>query len=132
MTFILSRSPFLIRLSLVILSFCLRIILLINSFSWMFYTLIILFLGGIIIVFIYISSLNSIFKISLKRKLVIPIFILIMIFIKDRFLSNKFNDPWINFNFMNYISIIFIVVIILLRLFIIVKLVSINEGPIKI
>ena len=61
-----AKSPFIISLGLVILSFTLRLAVHSAGYLWVTYTLVIMFLGGIIIVFIYASSIDSVFKLMIK------------------------------------------------------------------
>jgi len=60
-----------ISLGLVILSFTLRLTVHSVGCLWVTYTLVIIFLGGIIIVFIYASSMDSVFKLMIKIQKVV-------------------------------------------------------------
>ena len=68
---LIAKSPFIISLGLVIFSFTLRMTLHRVGCVWVTYTLVIIFLGGIIIVFIYASSIDSVFKLMIKLQKVV-------------------------------------------------------------
>lgn len=122
---------------------CLAITFSIPS-AWFSFILFLVFMGGLIVLFIYISSLASNEKILLfliwNPKKLIPIFIItfsiILIFINNQILSNpsyihrnelvfKIYSP--NIIFLTLIAIIYL----LLTLIIIVKITTLKEGPLR-
>ena len=54
-----STSPFIATLVLARLSLLVGVILAQNSFRWIFFTIVILFVGGIIVLFMYLCSLSA-------------------------------------------------------------------------
>nr|YP_010578710.1 NADH dehydrogenase subunit 6 [Mandarinia regalis]UZP46674.1 NADH dehydrogenase subunit 6 [Mandarinia regalis] len=75
---------------------CLLLGMLINSY-WFSYILFLVFLGGLLVLFIYISSIasNEIMKFSINNKIMILISLLILFL--TFFLKNNLN--WLNFSF---------------------------------
>lgn len=103
----------------------------------MTYTLVIMFLGGMIIVFIYASSMNRVFKLRVKvykgvvfsRVLVI----LLLLFPLNLFSFGQgyFTPVWLNFCCSRSTASCLMALLVLLTLFIVVKLVQVAEGPLK-
>ena len=124
---------------------CLRLIYLVTILGvllhfigsiWFIYTLIIIFLGGIIIVFVYAAAINNIFKIFTLHynAFTVRLFVMIRIFYlsQPEFYLNHGQFAIWNFPLsISYNFIIFLSLIILLSLFIIVKIVQIEQGPLK-
>jgi len=101
-----------------------------TSTSWFSLILILAFTGGLIIMFLYITSLTPNNPIKLNYKLIIllsPIFLITNIFSKRMNTNSKIN---ILFNF-NWISLIIILLIILIILRIIPPLLINPFNPIK-
>jgi len=138
MIILIVKSPFSICLRLVRFVISLGFIMHLIGLIWLIYTLIIIFLGGIIIVFVYTSSVNNRFK--LKVKINLPIFLSVTIFIFRliRFLNiggilNKPQEAVWNFLYgPSRGLIIFLGAVIIISLFIVVKLVQVEKGPLKI
>ena len=134
---LISKSPFIISLGLVIFSFTLRMTLHRAGCVWVTYTLVIIFLGGIIIVFIYASSIDSVFKLIIKLQKVVFLTIILVALstLSWVFLLNTnhyYATPvWLNFCCSRAGVLGVMVLLILSRLFIVVKLVQISEGPLK-
>lgn len=85
---LISKSPFIISLGLVIFSFTLRMTLHRAGCVWVTYTLVIIFLGGIIIVFIYASSIDSVFKLMIKlQKVLFILFLMVVGFYRNLILD---------------------------------------------
>lgn len=134
---LITKSPFIIRLGLVAFSLVLRLTIHRAGFIWVTYTLVIMFLGGIIIVFIYASSINSVFKLMVKRykvvifstTLVLPCFLTWGGFLNSGQVSST--PVWLNFCCRSTTVLCVIAMLILLTLFIVVKLVQVLEGPLK-
>merc|ERR1712238_342789 len=127
---LLTKSPFIIRLGLVIFSFILRLTLHRSGCMWVAYTLIIMFLGGIMIVFIYASSIDSVFKLIIKLHKVV---VLSLLSATALFNINQFSPTpvWLNFCCSSLGVLCVMALLILSTLFIVVKLVQIREGPLK-
>lgn len=71
MLVLIAKSPFIISLGLVVFSLTLRFTVHSAGYLWVTYTLVIMFLGGMIIVFIYASSIDSVFKLIIKVQKVV-------------------------------------------------------------
>nr|YP_010615447.1 NADH dehydrogenase subunit 6 [Dodona egeon]WAT94117.1 NADH dehydrogenase subunit 6 [Dodona egeon] len=84
---------------------CLLSGMLINTY-WFSYILFLTFLGGLLVLFIYVSSIasNEIFKIFIYNKIMI-LFMLIFTFIMSIFFMNNLN--WMNINFNNEMNNLF-------------------------
>jgi len=133
---VVSKPPFIMCLSLIFLVAVLGLLLHTLGIIWLIYTLIIIFLGGIIIVFVYAASVNNSFKIYIPYALITFITLFFNFIILPYFLSYEIinqNNPaiWIFSSSSSFRYIIFLSLIILLRLFIIVKIVQIERGPLK-
>ena len=107
------------------------------NLSWFFYLLVLVFLGGVIILIIYINTLainEKFYFYKVKNKfLYIIIFIVIIntIFYKNFFLKvNLSNFISIRlYNSINFMIIIFLILYLLLTLICVVKLVKFEYGP---
>nr|YP_009571944.1 NADH dehydrogenase subunit 6 [Narosa nigrisigna]QBH74723.1 NADH dehydrogenase subunit 6 [Narosa nigrisigna] len=136
---------------------CLISGLLIETY-WFSYILFLIFLGGLLVLFIYVSSIasNELFKISNKNKIYF-IFSFMLIFLMSFFLMN--NLSWMNFfinleiyNYFNYFIFInnenminlsklynnqtfFLMMILIIYLFIslvaVIKITNIFYGPLR-
>nr|YP_008239030.1 NADH dehydrogenase subunit 6 [Elophila interruptalis]AGO90259.1 NADH dehydrogenase subunit 6 [Elophila interruptalis] len=64
---------------------------------WFSYILFLTFLGGLLVLFIYVSSLasNEMFKINSMMKIIFPVILIIIFFIS---LLNSYNLNWMNLN----------------------------------
>lgn len=122
---------------------------------WFSYILFLIFIGGILILFIYISSLSSNEKISFSlntfKKIIIPfIFLIFLIIFKDKFYlrnlnnseTNNLNDFifLINENYLNLTKLydtpnniitIILVIYLLLSLIVVVKITNSFIGPLR-
>nr|YP_010586638.1 NADH dehydrogenase subunit 6 [Uenoa lobata]UZZ44452.1 NADH dehydrogenase subunit 6 [Uenoa lobata] len=125
-----------------------------NSF-WMIYIMFLCFIGGLLILFIYISSLtpNKIFYINQFSSMImflminfITLNILMKIYPKfinlEMTMFNKFNFLMINtensiflWNFLNYNEIklsMLMIIYLLITMIIVIKIVNLNLGPMRI
>lgn len=125
-----------------------------NSF-WFSYILFLIFLGGILVLFIYVASLasNEIFGVSfvtlLSLTFVILIICLISFFIDPLLTTSKFrirrssilftykfrNAPLITrtiYNFSSIIFTLFIISYLLLTLFAVVKIINVHSRPLRV
>nr|UJG45290.1 NADH dehydrogenase subunit 6 [Beris vallata] len=155
--FLQMSHPLAMGLMLLIQSFliCLITGLIFNSF-WFSYILFLVFLGGMLILFIYVTSLasNEMFSFSMKMLFsmmtLISIMVLIMFFIDKSFLHSIFNNDnmnqFINFKFLlpsnslNLINLynfptnmitILLMNYLLLTLIMVVKITNIFYGPLR-
>jgi len=118
--------------SIIIGVMCIKI-----NLSWFFYLLVLVFLGGVIILIIYINTLainEKFFFYKINHKylyLFIFIFLLQIIFYKNFFLKINFSN-FISISLyesINLLSLIFLIFYLLLTLICVVKLVKFEYGP---
>lgn len=134
---IYSKSPFVICLRLIFSVAGLGSLIHFLGRVWLIYTLIIMFLGGIIIVFVYTSTVNNNFKvyISYLRPVVCSVVFrggVVYTVQPETFLSQSQAAVWIFPVARAYNYVTFLAFTILLSLFIIVKMVQIEQGPLKV
>ena len=137
--FIISRanSPFVLCIRLIFLSIALSLDIHRVSYFWFTYALIIIFLGGIIVVFSYASSINRGFKLNLKWYRVKEILFIIVMFSSLNlgvlsFIKMVRKAPTtLSYNSTARPVIIIAAGLLLIALFIVVKLVQMEEGPLK-
>jgi NADH-ubiquinone oxidoreductase chain 6 len=149
--------PLAIGFTLLVQTFIISLITgLINKSFWFSYILFLIFLGGILVLFIYVTSLasNEIFSLSIKltisRMLIFLITILIYFLIDHNLLINWFINNEINsitnlysyftenslslnklYNFpTNFITIILINYL-LITLIAVVKITKLSKGPLR-
>jgi len=138
MVLITRKSPFALCLSLVMIVIFLGSIGHLGGRLWLMYTLIIIFLGGIIVVFVYTSSINNNFKLRINIYLNVCPFLIIIVLRRWGFVIIRIslNIPqetvWVLIHNYSVGLIIFISLIILSTLFIVVKLVKLEQGPLKV
>lgn len=132
-----ARSPFVLCIRLIFLAISLRVYIHSVSSFWFTYALIIMFLGGIIVVFSYASSMNRGFKLNLKWYKIKDIIFIIFIIRPLRigtlsFIKILSKAPTsLNYSSTSRPVIIISAGLLLIALFIVVKLVQIEEGPLK-
>jgi len=110
----------------------------INS-SWFFYLIILVFLGGVIILIIYIRTLAANEKFSLlnirSRKVIFFLFLrlLLTVFIKHKNIFNfvRLNNTAVGilYESSNFTLLLFLIIYLLLTLVCVVKLVKFESGP---
>nr|APT41586.1 NADH dehydrogenase subunit 6 [Psathyromyia aragaoi] len=123
---------------------------------WFSYILFLTFMGGMLILFIYITSLASNEMFSLSTKMVISFFMFMFIMITIMFLMDKsmitylinnnemieflnmkilFKENYINlnkfYNFPTNLILLMMIIYLLLTLIIIVKITNFNTGPLR-
>nr|YP_009528530.1 NADH dehydrogenase subunit 6 [Parasarpa zayla]AYN60688.1 NADH dehydrogenase subunit 6 [Parasarpa zayla] len=152
------NHPFAMGLLILIQTFiiCLLSGMLINTY-WFSYILFLIFLGGLLVLFIYVSSVasNELFKIKLQIKISF-IYILFIMFFSILFKNNltwmnfSFNDEMINFfnsilffnneynfnlsklyNKQNYFLMMMMIIYLFITLIAIVKITNIFFGPLR-
>jgi hypothetical protein len=132
-----ARSPFVLCIRLIFLAISLRVYIHSVSSFWFTYALIIIFLGGIIVVFSYASSINRGFKLNLKWYKIKDIIFIIFIVSPLRlgalsFIKILTKAPTsLNYSSTSRPVIVISAGLLLIALFIVVKLVQIEEGPLK-
>jgi len=125
-------SVILIISSIVIGIMCIKI-----NLSWFFYLLVLVFLGGVIVLIIYINTLaiNEKFfyyKINYKPTYLFIFFFLLQIILVKNFYYKINLSNYISMNLyesMNFISLLFLILYLLLTLVCVVKLVKFEYGP---
>ena len=131
-----TRSPFYIRLSVIIVSFSFGLSLVFYGASWFFFSLVIIFLGGIIVVFVYASSLGRNFVITflVSNKflvVVISISVLIVILFSNNNIFIISQSLVSIYSLQSFIFIAILGSILLGVLFVVSKVVTMNDGAIK-
>lgn len=131
--------PIRISISLIFIAILARIISFSINSSWFFYLIILVFLGGVIILIIYIRTLAANEKFSLlniKFRKVIFFFylrLLLMILIKYKNIFNfvRLNNTAVGilYESSNFTLLIFLIIYLLLTLVCVVKLVKFESGP---
>nr|YP_009539770.1 NADH dehydrogenase subunit 6 [Apostictopterus fuliginosus]AYP72708.1 NADH dehydrogenase subunit 6 [Apostictopterus fuliginosus] len=137
---------------------CLMSGMIINTY-WFSYILFLIFLGGLLVLFIYISSIasNELFSISIKTKLII-LFFTLMILMISFMLNNNLN--WLNmsinsqemnnyynmllftknenninlnklYNQQNYFLMLMLIIYLFITLVSVVKITNIFYGPLR-
>lgn len=155
--FIISKHPLGIGLILIFQTLLISIISRINSLNfWFSYILFLIFVGGLLILFIYVISLasNEIFNFSLRiffNKIILFFIIIIFILFLDYILLNFLrknsevikieNIKFLNletrellnkiYNFPRRIITIILIIYLFLCLIAICKIINIFEGPLR-
>merc|ERR1711887_374691 len=124
----------LIFLSIIISLFSLKLLC-----SWFFYLLVLVFLGGVIILIIYISTLatnEKFYVFRLKNKRLISILLILRIIFINLIVFPSFDKipphnfiPNILYEPINFNSILFLMLYLLLTIICVVKLVKFEVGP---
>nr|YP_010564893.1 NADH dehydrogenase subunit 6 [Pallenopsis patagonica]UZA61348.1 NADH dehydrogenase subunit 6 [Pallenopsis patagonica] len=150
MLFSLAKSPlmmvFLILIQTIILSLMINLL---HNLFWMSYILILIFLGGMLVIFIYIASLTSNEKMKWsinKNTFLIKMTMLILIWLfmmnqNEIMTSHNWNNmsniskPIMAMNkmYMNnmMMNTLFLATFLMITLFIIVKISNLNKGPLR-
>jgi len=129
--------PIFFRVILIIRSIMIGIICMKINLSWFFYLLVLVFLGGVIVLIIYINTLainEKFFFYKIKFKylyLFIFIFLMQILFYKRSFIKANYSN-FISislYDSINSISLVFLILYLLLTLICVVKLVKFEYGP---
>lgn len=101
---------------------------------WFFYSIVVIFLGGMIVVFLYASSLRTLFKVETNfgvklSPIISSLSIIIFMLINMNYNSN--NMPLILYSSLNQFIIVYLVLFLLSVLFLVVKLSTRDTGPLK-
>jgi len=129
--------PIFFRIILIISSVMVGVICIKINLSWFFYLLVLVFLGGVIILIIYINTLamneKFFFYKIFNKPLYIAIFIILtqIIFFKNFYLKVNFSNYMSIrlYESINLLSLIFLMLYLLLTLICVVKLVKFEYGP---
>lgn len=135
------RAPFYIAIRVLLLALNISWHLLSNGHEWYFYTLILLFVGGMMVAFVYASSVYSLFKIyEAPRYTSISVsFIIVILSTLFRFLYNSARPILLNpaglprraYALISMSSMIFSILVLLIVLFTVVRITNPRQGPIK-
>nr|WAU48155.1 NADH dehydrogenase subunit 6 [Pantoporia hordonia] len=136
---------------------CLLSGMLVNTY-WFSYILFLIFLGGLLVLFIYVSSVasNELFKISLINKLTFSFYLMLILTLSMFFYKNliwmnfSFNDEMLNFfnillsfnnefkfnlsklyNEQTYFLMMMMIIYLFITLIAIVKITNIFFGPLR-
>nr|YP_009121617.1 NADH dehydrogenase subunit 6 [Heliconius ismenius]AJF94292.1 NADH dehydrogenase subunit 6 [Heliconius ismenius] len=150
----LSMGLFILMQTLLI---CILSGMLINTY-WFSYILFLIFLGGLLVLFIYVSSIasNELFKISIFNKMLMFLSILFLIMFSFYFKNNLFwmnlyfNDEMLNFfnlflfsnneynfnlsklyNEQTYLLMLMLIIYLFITLIAVVKITNIFFGPLR-
>merc|ERR1712018_832473 len=133
-----SQSPFILCIRLIALVTRIRVFLHGCKSLWFTYSLIIIFLGGMIVVFSYASSMHRVFKLNLKINKLLIIFSLLIGIIIFRYFEGLsmikvigISSTVINYKLSGGFLLSFIAFLLLITLFLVSKLVRLEEGPLK-
>lgn len=129
--------PIFFRIILIISSVMVGVICIKINLSWFFYLLVLVFLGGVIILIIYINTLamneKFFFYKIFNKPLYTAIFIILtqIIFFKNFYLKVNFSNYMSIrlYESINLLSLIFLMLYLLLTLICVVKLVKFEYGP---
>ena len=125
------------RLTLILFTLFGRLYILKIGHIWIFYALVIIFLGGIIVVFVYSSSLSVSNKNTNKKQIYIVILNSIVIYTLRRYITLNKNyeiieiSPFNIYSSKSLTNLLFLATYLLLNLLILIKLVRWREGPLK-
>jgi len=131
----LTSSPYTAMGSLIFSAFLVRWVLGVNKISWAFFVVTILFIGGIIVIFIYITRLISSAKVSWgKLRLIVGILlVLILVRIKLFFSSLTPAKLWARgaIELRSLSLLVYLILFLLIRLLVVCRLAQKHIGPIK-
>lgn len=140
MILLFTKTPLLACLILVFLTLIIRIFISFISSKWISYLVILLFLGGIIVLFVYICTLISKIKVLIKtsyKKYFYGGFILILFFFLNFFKKSDFvgafNQLRISFIYQKsrIVLLVFATVYLLVMLIISIKIIQKHKGGLK-
>ena len=126
--------PISIRSTLLLISFCSAIVLGLNSRSWFFYFLFLVFLGGVIVLVLFIVRISSrvIITYSPIRVSYLPLIVLLLSTTQTEIPNKSFSAVSINLNLYQIEStttIIILIIILLVCLICVVNIRKLERGP---
>nr|YP_010471435.1 NADH dehydrogenase subunit 6 [Tyraphus nitidus]UVG40774.1 NADH dehydrogenase subunit 6 [Tyraphus nitidus] len=144
MLFIMMSHPLSMGLMLMIQTIMVALLTnMMSNQSWFSYILFLVFVGGMLILFIYMTSIasNEKFLLMNKQKFMLMIFLsmYLVYYMKMNnnmnwfLLFNKNNFSFMNkfFNFPNYIVIIMMIIYLFITLIAVVKIINLKYGPMR-
>ena len=135
--FFFRRSPFLNRLGLLLFAFCIGLEYLRIGLEWYFFVLTLIFLGGVIVVFTYASACTNYFRFSYQRSKLIKLFLglRILCFYMKGVKSVLGGELYLALKgaFSGFARgrLVIMGLVLILVLVILVKLVKLEDGPLK-
>nr|ALO71212.1 NADH deshydrogenase subunit 6 [Thinonoma atra] len=149
--FLFMKHPMTMGLTLLIQTILIALITgLLNNNFWFSYILFLIMIGGLLVLFIYMTSIasNEMFSYSSKTFLTMLGFFMIMLmtmFIMDPYFINMnfiYNESWnninnLNFNLIKYFNypsilmIFFMIIYLFITLIAVVKITKIEYGPLR-
>merc|ERR1712197_252345 len=129
--------PIFFSVTLIVTSIMVGVICIKANLSWFFYLLVLVFLGGVIVLIIYINTLainEKFFFYQIKYKPVYFFMFLVLtqiFFFKNNFIKINLSNftPLRVYESINFILLIFLMLYLLLTLICVVKLVKFEYGP---
>lgn len=128
------KNPFVITIIVILSTLLLGASFITIRMSWFFYSIVVIFLGGMIVVFLYASSLRTLFKLERNFgfnsfQIMFSALTVCFILINSTYNSNK--EPLFTFFRGNQFILIYLVLFLLVVLLLVVKLSSRDTGPLK-
>ena len=119
------------------MAFLIRIIIMKINISWFFFLLMLVFLGGVIVLVIYINTLSINEKFFIKnfsfidRVFIINFIIIAFILKKNIFIKINLNrfSPMSLYENTNFFLLLFLILYLLLTIICVVKLIKFEYGP---
>ena len=119
------------------MAFLIRIIIMKINISWFFFLLMLVFLGGVIVLVIYINTLSINEKFFMKnfsfidRVFIINFIIIAFILKKNIFIKINLNrfSPMSLYENTNFFLLLFLILYLLLTIICVVKLIKFEYGP---
>jgi len=129
--------PIFFRVILISISLFIRVLLIKINISWFFFLLMLVFLGGVIVLVIYINTLSINEKFFIKNFSFIDLsyfrflFLILMFLKKNTIIKINYSNfiPAMLYENINFYVIIFLIVYLLLTIICVVKLIKFEYGP---
>jgi len=131
--------PISLGIVIIVISVIIGVYILNLVYSWFFYLLILVFLGGVIVLIIYIRTLSANEKFS-PMVVTLPLFVLLALImsITSNSLTQSFSNRVTSRSFISQLYqhknarlLLFLIVYLLITLVCVVKLVKYEEGPLS-
>lgn len=131
-----TKTPLFTRLLLVLFSIVGRTLISAQGLNWIFMAIVIIFLGGIIVVFVYASRLNfrkkNIFHFSFKKIILFRATLIVLNFLMPSiFINEIFLAPFSLYSGNRSGNLVYLALYLLMVLLLLIKIVSQGDGPIK-
>jgi len=132
---LLSNNPTNLILNILLLTIIRSLIILINITTWFSLILLLIYVGGIIVIFSYFVRLRSNDSIIIPNKIthliIIPVIIIETLSLQPITLSYKKSQIYELYLNKNIFIIILITIILLIIIIIVIKIVKTNNGPLR-